>query len=107
MDTNNIKFLGYAPDRTFQKACKKHENPLSLESFFGAVNQDTANGCCSCCKQEVKVFAMMQYNLPIKPGTLGLCVECASKLPLELEVHNLGSNGAPPMLAYKITRNEV
>ncbi len=105
---DNIRFLGYAPDSTFKRACKHRVNPMELETFFTAVNQATASGCCSCCKQEsLVVYAVMQYGLPIKPDTLALCVECASKLPLPLDVHNLGSSGAPPMLAYKINRSEV
>lgn len=110
MDIKNINFLGYAPDKTFKKAVKARVNPMELEAFFKAVNQDTDIGCCSCCKQEdVVVYAVMQYGLPIKPNTLSLslCVECARRLPLELDVHNLSSNGAPPMLAYKINRSGV
>jgi hypothetical protein len=108
MDTNNIKFLGYGADGLFQKACKQRENPMNLQCFFNAVNQDTTNGCCSCCKQDgVVVYAVMQWGLPIKPNSLSLCVNCVRKLPLALKVHNLGSNGAPPMLGYKINNSEV
>lgn len=92
---NNIKFLGNFSDGTLKKACKQRENPTSLDTFYNAVNQATASRCCSCCKQEVIVYAV---ELPIKPAVLSLCVECLSSLPLALEVINLSSHGAPPLL---------
>ncbi|MBC2581775.1 hypothetical protein [Clostridium sp. DJ247] len=95
---DNIKFLGYFADGTFKKACKQRENPTSLDTFYNAVNQATASGCCSCCKQEVIVYAVQPVELPIKPAVLSLCVECLSSLPIALEVINLSSHGAPPLL---------
>ena len=97
MDINNIKFLGYCYPAVLRKTAKQRENPMSLKSFCSAVNQDTTNGCCSCCKQAVKVYAVMPWGLPIKPDTLSLCLDCVRKLPNMLDVHNLYSNGAPPL----------
>lgn len=92
---DNIKFLGYFADGTFKKACKRRENPTILDTFYNAVNQATASGCC---KQEVIVYAVQPVELPIKPTVLSLCVGCLSSLPLALEVINLSSHGAPPLL---------
>lgn len=102
MDNINIKFLGYSADGSFKRAYKKRENPMSLETFFSAVNQATVGGC-SCCKQDVIVFAVQPVGIPqIKPTALSLCVECLRSLPVELEVINIDCNGAPPLLIDKI-----
>ena len=78
-----------------------------LETFYNAVNQSTTSGCCSCCKQEVIVYAVQPVGLPIKPTVLSLCVECARRIPVALEVINLSSKGAPPLLVDKIYSSVV
>lgn len=99
---DNIKFLGYSADGTFKKALKNRENPMKLETFYNVVNQVTSSGCCSCCNQEVIVYAVQPVSLPIKTTVLSLCTECLRSLPVELEVINLSSKGAPPLLIDKI-----
>jgi len=101
MDTNNIKFVGFSADGQFKKAYKQRENPMSLESFCTAVNQPTTSSCCSCCRQDVKVFAVQPVGVAqIKTIILSLCYECLKSLPAELEIINIDSNGAPPALIY-------
>jgi len=104
MDT--IKFLGYSADGSFKNAYKHRENPIELETFFNAVNQVTSSGC-SCCRQDVRVFAIQPVGIvQIKPTVLSLCTECLRSLPQELEVINIDSNGATPALIYRIARCE-
>lgn len=92
-----IKFLGYAPDKNFKMACTtERTDPMPLESFYAAVNQPTTDKCCSCCKQEVVMYAVMPVDLPIKAYVLSLCLDCCRRLPDELEV--VISCGAPPQL---------
>ena len=105
MDNNNIKvkvnFVGYAGDGTLKRALKSRKNPMDLETFYYVVNQTTTCGC-SCCNQDVKVYAIYVVGIPqIKSTTLSLCSECARALPEELTVISVDSNGAPPTLIYK------
>ncbi len=104
---DNIKFLGYSADGTLKQALKNREKPMYLETFYDAVNQTTDSNCCSCCKQEVTIYAVQPVSLPIKPTVLSLCAECISKLPMELTAINLSGNGAPPLLVDKIYESEV
>lgn len=104
---DKINFVGYSADGSFKRALRSRENPMDLETFYNAVNQTTSIGFCRCCKQENIVFAVMTCGLPIKPYVLSLCVECLRSLPVELDVINVDSNGAPPALIYKIAESEV
>ena len=101
---NNIKFLRYSADGIFKEACKQHKNPLELEISYSAEYQMTSS---SCCKQDTIIFSLLPVELQIKPTVLSLCSECASRLPLTLEVINLSSNGASPALVDKIYSSEV
>lgn len=105
---DNIKFLGYSADGTFKKALRNRKNHMNLETLYKAVNEDTISGCCSCCKQDNIVYAVQPVGIPqIKTTALSICDECASRLPVELTIINLDSNGAPPALIYKIYESEV
>ena len=109
MDNNNIsvRFLGHFSDGTMKNALKHRENLMDLKTFFNAVNQ-TNDGGCSCCKQDVKVYCIMPLGIPqIKPTTLSLCYGCLKALPEPLRVINIDSNGCPPTLVYKIYESEV
>jgi len=99
MDSNiNISFVGYAGG-DMKKALKNRTYAISLEDFYSAVNQDnTKSGCCSCCKKETTVYAVLPVLLPIKATALSLCYECFRSLPLELTVVGVDCNGAPPQL---------
>lgn len=98
MDSNNIKFVGYSADGTMKTALKHRDNPIKLDTFYNAVNQDSSN-CCSCCKKEnIILYAILPVGLPIKATALSLCDECLRSLPVELTVINIDSNGAPPQL---------
>lgn len=97
---DNIKFLGYSADGTIKKALRNRKNPMSLETFYTAVNQATIGGC-SCCKHDAKVYCIQPVGIvQIKATALSLCIECLRSLPTELEVINIDSNGAPPALIY-------
>jgi hypothetical protein len=73
---------------------------LELEVFYNAVDQN--GGGCSCCKkQEVRLYAIFNGGLPIKTDVMALCDACISRLPAELEIINISSNGAPPALRCK------
>lgn len=97
----DIKFWGYSPDGSFKRACKNRENPMKLETFYNAVNQGTVGGC-SCCTQDVRVYAIYPVGLQqIKQTVLSLCYECLRSLPTDLKVINIDSNGAPPALIYR------
>lgn len=106
MDNNNVKidanFVGYAADGILKSALKNRTNPMELETFYEAVNQDTTTGKCSCCKQEnLILYAIYVAGVPqIKHSTLSLCSECCSHLPSALKVISIDSNGAPPTLIY-------
>lgn len=100
MDTNNIKFVGFSADGQFKMAYKHRESPMSLEAFYGAVNQATAGGCC-CCKKDVRVYCIYPVGIvQIKTKVLSLCCECLRSLPKELEVINIDSNGSPPTIIH-------
>lgn len=108
MDNNNnivkldAKFVGYAADRTLKNALKNRTNPMALEDFFKAINQTTATGGCSCCKQDnLILYAVYVVGIKqIRHSTLSLCSECCSHLPTGLRVVSIDSNGAPPTLIY-------
>ena len=101
MDNNNIKFVGHAGDRHLKNALRHRNNPMDLETFFTNVNQ-AADGGCSCCKQDTKVYCIMPIGISqIKPTALALCAECCSQLPTTLTVINVDSCGAPPALIYR------
>lgn len=105
MDT--IRFVGYFADGPFKQALKNRKTPMELETFFTAVNQAAAGGC-SCCTQDVRVYAIYSVGLQqIKQSVLSLCTECLKSLPVELEVINIDSNGSPPALIDKIYSSEV
>ena len=105
---DNIRFVGYFADGQFKQALKNRENPMELETFFTTVNQGAVGGCCCCMQQEVRVYAIYPVGLQqIKQSVLSLCTECLKSLPVELEVINIDSNGAPPALIYKIYSSEV
>jgi len=98
---DNIKFLGNSADGQFKAALRHRKTPIELEAFYNAVNQ-VSNGCCSCYKQDVKVFAVQPVGLPIKATVLSLCDECLRSLPMELTVINISGKGSPPLLIDKI-----
>lgn len=102
MDKNNIniKFARYFADGTLKSALKHRVNPMELESFCNAVNQEGTG--CSCCKNDtVRVYAIYPIGIvQIKPTILSLCAECCSKLPTKLEVINIDSCGTPPTLIH-------
>ncbi len=101
MDINNINFVGFSADGQFKRAYKHRENPMLLETFYGAVNQATAGGC-SCCKKDVRVYCIYPVGIvQIKIKVLSLCEECLRSLPKELKVINIDSNGSPPTLIYR------
>lgn len=103
----NIKFVGYSSDGTMKNALKHRTYNTSLETFYGAVNQDSS-GCCSCCKHDdVKVYCIQPVSLPIKATALSMCYECLKSLPIELTVINLDSDGAPPLLIDRMYESEV
>jgi len=97
----DIKFLGYHADDRFIKSYRDRTAYMDLEKFYSAVNSINSGGC-SCCKDEVTVYAVDVGSVPlIKPDHLSICVECVGGLPKELVIFNLGSNGAPPVLRIK------
>jgi hypothetical protein len=99
---NNIRFVGYCADGTLRQALKHRKYAMNLKDFYNAVNQ--ASSGCSCCKQDdVKVYCMQPVGLLIKQTVLSLCVNCISnKLPIELTIINIDSNGAPPLLISRV-----
>ncbi|MDR3597093.1 hypothetical protein [Clostridium sp.] len=100
MDNNNnlnISFVGYAGG-SMKKALKNRTYAIHLEDFYKAVNQDTTSGCCSCCKKETIIYAILPVLLPIKATALSICYECLRSLPLELTVTGVDCNGAPAQL---------
>lgn len=82
------------------------KNPMTLEDFFNAVNQDSDYKYCSCCKKETLVYAIKTGVLPIKPTIINVCGECLEVLPEELSIINHDKIGSPPVLIYKI-KSEV
>ena len=95
------KFLGYHADEIFITTYKNRTESMDLEKFYSAVNSINSGGC-SCCKQDVMIYAVDVASVPlIKPDWLSICVVCVGGLPRELVIFNLGSNGVPPVLGFK------
>lgn len=97
---DNTKFLEYFPDGTMH-APRNHKNPIKLEDFYAAVNQDSDYNTCSCCNKETLVYAVKTGGLPIKPTIINLCGKCLESLPKKLSLINLDILGSPPLLIYK------
>lgn len=102
MDNNNsnisINFVGYAGDRNMKNVLKNRTYAIYLDEFYDKVNQDNTSGCCSCCKKETTIYAILPVLLPIKDTALSLCDECLRSLPLELTVIGVDCGGAPAQL---------
>lgn len=101
----SIEFIGYHADKRFRQAYEDRSEPMELEKFYEIVNSPSSGGSggCSCCNRDVTIYAVEVEGVPqIKPEWLSLCVECVGRLPEELVIANLGSNGVPPVLRVKV-----
>lgn len=88
-------------DNDFIKSYADGTEPIELDALWDTVNQSTSSGC-SCCKREVRAYAVHNWITKIKQEILSLCVECARKLPVKLELINLYANGVPVAIRVKI-----